>query len=117
MEGRTAPQLDQGVLEEIEIMGIRKETTVVRTCDVCNKSGTFVEGKVTPDQIKEFAGWFVLTCEHLIKEDQLIPIAKLACSKACALQVLHRNLLDLPKANFTDPIDAPAEVVDIQAVN
>jgi hypothetical protein len=93
-------------------MGQTNTTTITRTCDVCQKSVSLVQGHTTAEQLKAAAGWFVVMQEHWLKEDQLQSMAKLACSKTCALQILHRDMTDLPKTEFTCPIPA-AEPLDM----
>lgn len=78
-------------------MGQTQKVEVTRTCDVCGRKVVLIQGQVTPEALAESAGWYVLSCEHLIGVDQLMPIAKLACTKACVRQLLNSDALELPK--------------------
>jgi hypothetical protein len=78
-------------------MGQTQKVEVTRTCDACSRSVTLIQGHVTQEELAASAGWIVLSKEHLIGVDQLMPIAKLACKTQCALRLLENYALELPK--------------------
>lgn len=82
-------------------MGQIQKVEITRTCDSCSKAITLIQGEVTPEQLAESAGWITVIKEHLIG-DAINPIAKLACSKLCAIALLDNDALELPgKLDFT----------------
>ena len=78
--------------------------TVTRTCDSCGKEVVLTQGKVTHEELVACSGWFVISCEHLVAGDQLLPIAKLACSKPCALYMIENNKLDVLTDTVQDTV-------------
>jgi hypothetical protein len=77
-------------------MGQTQKVEVTRKCDVCGHSVVLIQGQITPEQLEASAGWYVVSREHVIGVDQLMPIAKLACTKACVRQLLNGDYLELP---------------------
>ncbi len=96
-------------------MGVTQEVHVTRSCDACTKTVEFVQGKVTPECLRASVGWFIICQEHLVGDPSqgqpnLVPVQKLCCSKTCALQVLHKDMCELPRPTFnqteiTEPLD------------
>jgi hypothetical protein len=78
-------------------MGQTSVNILTRTCDVCDKTVTLTQGSITATQLKDSTGWLVLTKEHAVGENQIMPMAKLVCSDACALVCLNTQMLDLPE--------------------
>jgi hypothetical protein len=78
-------------------MGQSQEVKVTRKCDVCGHSIILIQGQITPEELVASSGWFVVSREHVIGVDQLMPIAKLACTKACVRQLLNGDYLELPE--------------------
>lgn len=76
-------------------MGQTQKVEVTRTCDVCSTSVVLIQ-PVTHEQLADAGGWYVISKEHLLDGDQLAPIAKLACSQACALSLINGDALELP---------------------
>ena len=80
-------------------MGQTQKVEVTRTCDVCTKSVVLIQ-PVTHEQLTDAGGWYVISKEHLLEGDQLAPIAKLACSKGCAFELINGDALELPANSF-----------------
>lgn len=82
-------------------MGQTQEVKVTRTCDSCGHSITLIQGRITSEELAASVGWYVVTKEHVIGVDQLMPIAKLACSSGCVLNLLSSGALELPTEKET----------------
>jgi len=81
-------------------MGVVKEVHVVRSCDVCGKSVQFIAEKISPEVMRQSAGWYLICQEHMMfgpdGPQMLPPVQKLACSKKCAIECIEQNLTALP---------------------
>ena len=78
-------------------MGQTQTVTIHRTCDNCGKSINLVQ-PVTPEQVSRAGDWFLLTQEHFIDAQTLMPVSKLVCGKDCALAMIEKDGLAIPRA-------------------
>lgn len=97
--------------EGIQLLSQTQEVKITRTCDVCNTSSAYsqIQGEPIDETcLQVLGGWILLSEDHVIG-GALAPIAKLVCSKACALTVLNNDALELPTT--------PKNVLEFKKVN